>query len=72
MRSNIEFMTTILGNIPALVPLVQSYLSRGVDTILVRNKLTPILGVFQKLMASRQHDHYGFGILNAIVVNVPL
>ncbi|KAH8547636.1 putative importin-alpha export receptor [Umbelopsis sp. PMI_123] len=60
------------GNIPALVPLVQSYLSRGVDTILARNKLTPILGVFQKLMASRQHDHYGFGILNAIVVNVPL
>ncbi|KAI9288300.1 putative importin-alpha export receptor [Umbelopsis sp. AD052] len=60
------------GNIPALVPLVQSYLSRGVDTILARNKLTPILGVFQKLMASRQHDHYGFGILNAIVMNVPL
>jgi len=60
------------GNIPALVPLVQSYLSRGVNTILARNKLTPILGVFQKLMASRQHDHYGFGILNAIVINVPL
>ncbi|CAM0141374.1 importin-alpha export receptor [Umbelopsis sp. WA50703] len=60
------------GNIPALVPLVQSYLSRGVNTILARNKLTPILGVFQKMMASRQHDHYGFGILSAIVVNVPL
>ncbi|KAG0191747.1 importin-alpha export receptor [Apophysomyces sp. BC1034] len=61
------------GNIPALVRLLQVYLSRGVNTILSRNKLEPILGIFQqKLVNSRQHDHYGLLLLNDVIKSVPL
>lgn len=35
-------------------------------------QLQPLLGVFQKLLASKAHDHEGFRILHAVVVHVPL
>ncbi|KAF7731911.1 importin-alpha export receptor [Apophysomyces ossiformis] len=60
------------GNIPALVRLLQAYLSRGVNTILSRNKLEPILGIFQqKLVNSRHHDHYALLLLNDVIKHVP-
>ena len=34
--------------------------------------LLPLLGVFQKLIASKAHDHEGFEVLNAMVESLPL
>ncbi|KAK9704355.1 importin-alpha export receptor [Basidiobolus ranarum] len=60
------------GNIPALSRLIQSYLNNGAKFIVVQNQLTPILGIFQKLIASKLNDTHGFEILNALVRNVPI
>lgn len=61
------------GNIPALVRLLEAYLSKGSDTILSSNRLEPILGIFQqKLVGSRQNDHYAMSLLSAITKAVPM
>lgn len=63
----------LIGNIPALVRLIQTYLAKGANTILAENKLEPILGIFQqKLVNSRQNDHYGMLLLEAVTKYVPL
>jgi exportin-2 (importin alpha re-exporter) len=55
------------GNVPALVRLLEAYLTRAPVELVHGNHLTGVLGVFQKLNASRAHDHEGFYILNALV-----
>ena len=55
------------GNVPALVRLLQAYLARAPQQVAAAGHLTGVLGVFQKLNASRAHDHEGFFILNALV-----
>ncbi|KAJ2553633.1 importin-alpha export receptor [Coemansia sp. RSA 1933] len=59
------------GNIPALVRLLQSYLQIGGAQLARDGQLQPILGVFQKLIASRANDHHGFGLLLAITQFTP-
>lgn len=54
------------GNVPALVRLLRAYLSRAGAEIVARGHLAGVLGVFQKLIASRAHDHQGFYILNTL------
>jgi exportin-2 (importin alpha re-exporter) len=56
------------GNVPALVRLLQAYLSKQTVT---GEQLQGVLGVFQKLIASKAHDHQGFFILNALVESLP-
>jgi exportin-2 (importin alpha re-exporter) len=41
------------GNIPALTDLYRAYISKGMKEILAGNYLTGVLGVFQKLLASK-------------------
>ncbi|CAO3610336.1 unnamed protein product [Cunninghamella blakesleeana] len=61
------------GNIPALVRLLESYLTKGINLIISTNRLEPILGIFQqKLVVSRQNDHYGLTLLNAVIESIPL
>mmetsp|Transcript_33790 Transcript_33790/g.100617 ORF Transcript_33790/g.100617 Transcript_33790/m.100617 type:complete len:935 (-) Transcript_33790:308-3112(-) len=60
------------GNIPALVRLIQAYLCKAGDEIVMGGHLMALLGVFQKLIASKAHDHEGFNILNAIIDNLPM
>ncbi|KAL4452248.1 hypothetical protein ABPG75_007910 [Micractinium tetrahymenae] len=55
------------GNVPALVRLVQAYLARAGGDVATRGFLQPVLGVFQKLIASKAHDHEGFYILSTLV-----
>lgn len=55
------------GNVPALVRLLQSYLKKGTKEIVANQLLEPILGIFQKLIASKTHDHEGFYVLESIV-----
>ncbi len=45
------------GNVPALTELYVAYISRGMAEIVAGNNLTGVLGVFQKLLASRVSFH---------------
>nr|CAB3233957.1 exportin-2 [Phallusia mammillata] len=55
------------GNVPALVRLVQAFIEKAGDNIAKSGKLNNLLGVFQKLIASKANDHYGFYLLNTMV-----
>ncbi|KAM3923511.1 exportin-2 isoform 1-T3 [Leptodactylus fuscus] len=61
------------GNIPPLVRLLQAYLEKGARTIAVSatDKIPGLLGVFQKLIASKTNDHQGFYLLNSIIEHLP-
>ncbi|XP_054247746.1 exportin-2 isoform X2 [Indicator indicator] len=61
------------GNIPPLVRLLQAYLERGANTIAsaAADKIPGLLGVFQKLIASKANDHQGFYLLNSIIEHMP-
>uniref|UniRef100_A0A8C1YMD1 Exportin-2 n=1 Tax=Cyprinus carpio TaxID=7962 RepID=A0A8C1YMD1_CYPCA len=61
------------GNIPPLVRLLQAYLEKGAATIAsaAADKIPGLLGVFQKLIASKANDHQGFYLLNSIVEHMP-
>ncbi|KAG7283270.1 LOW QUALITY PROTEIN: hypothetical protein CRUP_005012 [Coryphaenoides rupestris] len=61
------------GNIPPLVRLLQAYLEKGAPTIAssAADKIPGLLGVFQKLIASKANDHQGFYLLNSIVEHMP-
>ena len=55
------------GNVPALVRLLQAYLARAPAEVVQGGHLSGVLGVFQKLNASKAHDHEGFFVLNSLV-----
>uniref|UniRef100_A0A8C6PI64 Exportin-2 n=1 Tax=Nothobranchius furzeri TaxID=105023 RepID=A0A8C6PI64_NOTFU len=61
------------GNIPPLVRLLQAYLEKGGATIAASaaDKVPGLLGVFQKLIASKANDHQGFYLLNSIIEHMP-
>ena len=58
------------GNVPALVRLLAAYLARAGGDVATRGYLQAVLGVFQKLVASKAHDHEGFSILNTLIEHV--
>lgn len=60
------------GNVPALVRLLQAYLAKAPEEVVKNGHLVSVLGVFQKLIASKAHDHEGFYILNTVVEYLPL
>lgn len=57
------------GNIPPLVRLLQAYISKGANQI-EPQRLNGLLGIFQKLIASKANDHEGFYLLNSLVENM--
>nr|XP_061813737.1 exportin-2-like isoform X2 [Nerophis lumbriciformis] len=61
------------GNIPPLVRLLQAYMEKGGATIAASaaDKIPGLLGVFQKLIASKANDHQGFYLLNSIIEYMP-
>lgn len=58
------------GNIPPLVRLLQAYITKGAKQI-EPERLSGLLGIFQKLIASKQNDHEGFYLLNCMVEKMP-
>lgn len=58
------------GYIPALTRLLQAYIEKAAETIVVQ-KIMPVLGVFQRLIASKSNDHYAFYILNSLTEHLP-
>lgn len=55
------------GNIHPLVRLLQAYIAKGANRIVATQKLSGLLGVFQKLIASKTNDHEGFYLLQTLV-----
>lgn len=55
------------GNISPLVRLLQAYVRLGSDSIINMKKLEPLLGVFQKLIASKSNDHEGFYLMQTMI-----
>ncbi len=54
------------ANVPALTRLLQAYLEKDAAYIVGQNLLNPLLGVFQKLLASRGTEVGAFELLAAI------
>jgi len=59
------------GNIPALTRLLQAYLSKGAIEIVAKGQFLGMLGVFQKLVASRSNEVQAFELLGTILHFVP-
>jgi exportin-2 (importin alpha re-exporter) len=58
------------GNVPALGRLLRAYIAAVPSEIVSRSLLTGVLGVFQKLIASKAHDHEGMALLDALTVSM--
>ncbi|RKP10272.1 Cse1-domain-containing protein [Thamnocephalis sphaerospora] len=59
------------GNIPALTRLIKVYIAKDAAGIAARGQIEPVLGVFQKLIASKLNDQHGFDILSSIAMHLP-
>merc|ERR1719348_2041104 len=57
------------ANIHPLVRLLQAFISRGPSQ--VTQQIAGLLGVFQKLIASKTNDHEGFYLLQSIIEHIP-
>ena len=55
------------GNIPALVRLLQAFIEKAPADVTKDDKILALLGVFQKLIASKVNDHQGFYLLGSLV-----
>merc|ERR1719315_704624 len=60
------------GNIHPLVRLLQAFISRGPSQVLAQDRLSGLLGVFQKLIASKTNDHEGFYLLQSMIEHLPV
>ncbi|KAK7204939.1 Cse1-domain-containing protein [Myxozyma melibiosi] len=60
------------GNVPALTHLLISILARNPELFVQQSLIEPLLGVFQKLIAAKANDHYGFELLESILYNIPV
>lgn len=58
------------GNIPPLVRLLQAYIEKGSGHI-QPERVNGLLGIFQKLIASKANDHEGFYLLNTMMESMP-
>lgn len=54
--------------IAPLVRLLQAYIRNSCQKIVSMGKLVPLLGIFQKLIASKSNDHQGFNLLNYLIL----
>lgn len=56
------------GYIPGMVQYINVYVRKNSTAVVSANQIQPILGVFQKLLASKSTDHYGLQLLDAVFV----
>jgi exportin-2 (importin alpha re-exporter) len=60
------------GNVPALVGFLGATLQKDPAYVVSTNTLSGYLGIFQKLIASKANDQYGFELLGSIVTMMPM
>ncbi|XP_017854488.2 exportin-2 [Drosophila busckii] len=56
------------GNITPLIRLLSTFIKQGSSQIQALGKLNGILGIFQKMIASKANDHEGFYLLHNLLV----
>ena len=59
------------ANIHPLNRLLQAFVSHGSHQIIAQDKVSGLLGVFQKLIASKANDHEGFLLIQSITEFFP-
>lgn len=59
------------GNIHPMVRFLKSFIRKSPEQVLSSGKLEAILGIFQKLVASRANDHEGLDLLQCIFNELP-
>nr|CAD7397762.1 unnamed protein product [Timema poppensis] len=59
------------GNIHPLVRLLQAFIRTAAQQISNTHKVSGLLGVFQKLIASKLNDHEGFYLMQSIIEHFP-
>lgn len=59
------------GNVPALVRLLTAMIPRDAQSIVAKNQLEPILGIFQKLVSSKANEAYSFELIECIIASIP-
>lgn len=59
------------ANIQPLVRLLQAFVATGGQQVVASGKLEALLGIFQKLVASKTNDHEGFYLLQSMVESLP-
>ncbi|KAK5647359.1 hypothetical protein RI129_002251 [Pyrocoelia pectoralis] len=60
------------ANISPLVRLLCAFLTQAAPQVIAQDKLVGLLGVFQKLIASKANDHEGFYLMQNIIQYVPI
>ena len=58
------------ANYHGLVRFLTAYVERSSSTLVTAGKVEPLLGVFQKLIASKANDHEGFNIITSLVLHL--
>eukprot|EP00879_Flechtneria_rotunda_P019331 GHRR01020303.1.p1 GENE.GHRR01020303.1~~GHRR01020303.1.p1 ORF type:complete len:890 (+),score=314.69 GHRR01020303.1:664-3333(+) len=59
------------GSVPALTRLLVAYLAKAGVGIAADGHLEAVLGVFQKLIASKANDQHGFALISGIMQHLP-
>jgi exportin-2 (importin alpha re-exporter) len=59
------------GNIPALVRLLSAIIVRATNELVTGGQVENVLGIFQKLVATRTNEAYGFDLLECAVSAFP-
>lgn len=57
-------------NVPGLVRFLTAYVARAAPQIVASGRMGPVLGVFQKLIASKSNDHEGFYLLQSLILHM--
>ena len=59
------------GNVPALARLLSAMIARDAQHIVADKQVEPVLGIFQKLVATKAHESYSFELIEAIISSIP-
>lgn len=59
------------ANTRPLTELMHTYIEKMSQTIISQNKLIPLLGIFQKLIASKATDHEALALLQTMMIHMP-
>ncbi|XP_017086670.1 exportin-2 [Drosophila eugracilis] len=59
------------GNVTPLIRLISAFIKQGSAQIQALGKLSGILGIFQKMIASKANDHEGFYLLKNLLSYYP-
>lgn len=60
------------GNVPPLTYLIEAYIKKDPTFVTTNNNLNFALGIFQKLIASRNNNYLAFELLQTIFINIEM